>query len=52
MSIVLSYIYSDDYLRVLLHAKSQTDLEIFEFLHIHVHRPVLRVQKQFVTPMH
>ena len=44
--------YSDDYLCVLLHAKSHNNMEVFEFVHIHVQGPVSRVQKQFVTPMH
>ena len=52
MSIVLRLSCSDDYLCVLLHAKSHKNLEVFEFVHIHAQRSGLRVQKQFVTSMH
>ena len=47
----LSYLVINDF-TVLSRAISRKHLEVLESVYIHVQRPVLCVQKQFVTPLH
>ena len=45
-------LHRDDYFSALSRARSRKNLDILESGYIHVQRPVLCVQEQFVTPLH